>query len=174
MIVNFLSPTTGLVNHLLRTLGMEPIPFMTRPEWFRTIYVASGIWQGAGWTSIIYLAALSGIDPTLYDAAIVDGANRWQRIRHVSLPGIMPTIMIILLLSLGSMLYVGFEKVFLLYNPRTYETADVISTYVYRAGLIAQQWGFGTAVGLFNAVVNLILLATFNYLARRMGQQALW
>jgi putative aldouronate transport system permease protein len=174
MIVNFLSPTTGIVNNVLKALGFEPIPFLTRPEWFRPVYVASGIWQGAGWGSIIYLAALAGIDPSLYDAAKVDGANRLQRMRYVSIPGIMPTIMVLLLLNLGSMLSVGFEKVFLLYNPRTYETADVFSTYVYRAGLIGQQWGFGTAVGLFNSVANLILLALFNYLARKAGQQSLW
>lgn len=174
MIVNFLSPTTGIVNNVLKVLGFEPIPFLTRPEWFRPVYVASGIWQGAGWGSIIYLAALAGIDPSLYDAAKVDGANRLQRMRYVSIPGIMPTIMVLLLLNLGSMLSVGFEKVFLLYNPRTYETADVFSTYVYRAGLIGQQWGFGTAVGLFNSVANLILLALFNYLARKAGQQSLW
>jgi putative aldouronate transport system permease protein len=174
MIVNFLSPTTGLVNVFIKALGFQPVNFLVEPEWFRHIYVWSGIWQGLGWSSIIYLAALAGIDPTLYESAEIDGAGRLAKMWYISIPGIMPVIMVILLLNLGSMLYVGFEKVFLLYNPSTYETADVISTYVYRVGLVGLEYDFAAAVGLFNSVVSLILLSIFNWLAGRLQQQTLW
>ncbi len=173
MIVNFLS-TSGLVNIIIKEFWGQTTPFLSDPRWFRSVYVASGIWQNVGWGSIIYLAALAGIDPQLYDAAEVDGAGRFQKIRHISLPSILPVIMILLLFNLGSLLSVGFEKVVLLYNPAVYETGDVISTYVYRAGLLGQQFSFGTAVGLFNAIVNLVLLTVFNRLAKRFGQQSLW
>ena len=174
LIHTFLSPTTGPVNHLLKSLGLGTIDFLARPEWFRHIYVWSGVWQGVGWGSIIYLAALVGIDPTLYEVAELDGAGRLAKMRHISLPGIMPVAMIILLLSLGNLLRVGFEKVFLLYNPTTYETADVISTNVYRTGIQNGQYDYAAAVGLFNSVICLILLVVFNRLADRMGQQTLW
>ena len=175
MILNILGPR-GPVNYVLDALGLEKIHFMAESAWFRPVYVLSGVWQGIGWGSIIYLAALSGIDLALYDAAEVDGAGRWGKMRYVTLPGIMPTIMVLLLLSLGSMLSLGFTKVYLLYSPETYETADVISTYVYRAGLAAgaNEYDFGTAVGLFNSVVSLILLSVFNWLAGRFHQQKLW
>ena len=173
MIVNFLNVRTGFVNQVIGRFGGKQIPFLSRPEWFRPMYVGSGIWQNAGWGSIVYLAALAGIDPTLYEAAVVDGASHWQQVRHVSLPGIMPIIVVMLILNLGRMMSVGFEKVYLLYSPSTYETADVIATYVYRAGLIAFRWGFGTAVGLFNGTINLLLLVIFNRLARRT-EYSLW
>jgi putative aldouronate transport system permease protein len=164
----------GLINSLLRALGRDPIDFMNRPEWFRHIYVWSDVWQWTGWNSIIYLAALASIDPTLYESAEIDGAGRFAKIRHISLPGILPVIMVLLLLSMGYMLSIGFEKVFMLYNASTYETADVISTYVYRAGLLGNDYGFGAAIGLFSSVVNLIMLVAFNSVARRFEQQSLW
>lgn len=173
MIVNFLS-TSGLVNIIIKKTGALAKPFLSDPRWFRSVYVATGIWQNVGWGSVIYLAALASIDPQLYDAAMVDGAGRFQKIWHISLPSILPVIMILLLFNLGGLLSVGFEKVVLLYNPAVYETADVISTYVYRAGLLGQQLSFGTAVGLFNSIVNLVLLTLFNQLAKRFGQQSLW
>lgn len=174
IIINFLSPSTGIVNQMIKALGMEPIAFLNLPQWFRHVYVWSDVWQFVGWSSIIYLAALAGIDPTLYESAQIDGAGRFARMRYISIPGILPTMMIILLLSLGSLMTVGFEKVYLLYNPSTYETADVISTYVYRAGLISGQYDFGTAVGLFNSLVALVLLLVVNWIAGRLKQQTLW
>ena len=164
----------GLVNSLLTALGREQIDFMNRPEWFRHIYVWSGVWQHTGWNSIIYLAALAAIDPALYESAEIDGAGRFAKMRYISLPGILPVIMILLLLSMGYMLSVGFEKVYMLYNASTYETADVISTYVYRAGLLGSDYGFGAAIGLFSSVVNLVMLVAFNSVARRLQQQTLW
>jgi putative aldouronate transport system permease protein len=174
IIINFLSPSTGVVNNALKAMGFQTINFLNLPQWFRHVYVWTDVWQFIGWGSIIYLAALTGIDPTLYESAEMDGAGRLARMWYISIPCIMPTIMVILLLSLGNLLTVGFEKVFLLYNPNTYATADVISTYVYRAGLQGGQYDFGTAVGLFNSVVNLVLLASFNWIAGRMRQETLW
>ncbi len=174
MMVNFLSPVDGIVNMFLKSLGKEPINFMGDPGWFRFLYVGSGIWQEFGWSSIIYLAALSAIDPTLYDAAKVDGANRWQQMRHITLPGIMPTIIILLILNIGSLLSVGFEKIILMYQPMTYEVADVISTYVYRRGVLGGEYSFASAVGLFNSIVNFVLLITFNRISKRLTEISLW
>jgi len=174
LIISFLDKDAGPVNYVLGTAGLERIEFLIRPEWFRHIYVWSDIWQYTGWTAVIYLGALTAIDPTLYEAAEIDGAGRFARMRHVSIPGILPVIMVMLLLSLGSLLSIGFEKVFLLQNTRTYETADVISTYVYRAGLQGGRYDFGTAVGLFNSVVSFVLLVLFNWIAGRLKQQTLW
>jgi putative aldouronate transport system permease protein len=174
LVQTFLSPSTGPVNLLIKGLGLDPINFLQEPGWFRHIYVWSGIWQEIGWGSIIYLAALSGIDPTLYESAEMDGAGRLARMWYISLPGIMPVAMVILLINLGNLLRVGFEKVFLLYNGSTLEVADVISTYVYRVGIQQQQYDFATAVGLFNSVICLILLVIFNWMANRAEQQSLW
>ncbi|MFH5182673.1 ABC transporter permease [Paenibacillus sp. TAB 01] len=174
LIVIFLSPQSGLVNQIIVRLGGEPISFMTEPGWFKSIYVFSGVWQQMGWGSIIYLAALAGIDPQLHEAAKVDGASRLQRIWHVNLPGIMPTIVILLILNAGTIMGVGFEKVYLMQNDLTLETADVISTYVYRTGIIQAQYSFAAAVGLFNSVINLILLVTVNYAAKRLNETSLW
>jgi putative aldouronate transport system permease protein len=173
LIVDFLT-NDGLINNILNALGLESIPFMIKPEWFRTIYVTSGIWQGVGWGSIIYLAALSGVDPQLYEAATMDGAGRWKQTWHITLPCIMPTIVIMLILRLGQMLNVGAEKILLLYNPSTYETADVISTYVYRRGLLEMNYSYSTAVGLFNSIINFLLLVTFNKVSRRITETSLW
>ena len=141
---------------------------------FVPIYVISGIWQGVGWGSIIYLAALTGIDQELYQAASIDGAGRWKQTLHVTLPGLLPTIIVLLILRTGNILSVGAEKVILLYNPSIYETSDVISSYVYRRGLLNADWSFSSAVGLFNSVVNFILVASVNWLARRTSDTSLW
>lgn len=174
MLQLFLSPQAGFVNKALGLLGIEPVRFMYEAGWFKTIYVFSGIWQSAGWGSIIYMAALSGIDPQLHEAAIMDGAKRLQRIWHINLPGILPTAVIMLILSCGSIMSVGFEKVFLMMNDLTRSAAEVISTYVYRAGLIQKEYSFASAVGLFNSVVNFALLVIVNALARKMGDTSLW
>jgi len=173
MIVNLLS-SEGLVNRIIQFFGGERIPFLMLPEWFRTIYVSSEIWQRVGWGSIIYLAALTGIDPHLYEAAKMDGANRRQQAWYITLPGIAPVISILFLLTLGEIMSVGFEKILLLYNGSTYETADVISTYVYRRGLVGADFSYGAAVGMFQSVIALILIYLANRGARRMGAASLW
>ncbi len=173
MLVNLLS-SDGMMNQLLAWLGMEKIPFLMRADWFRTIYVASEIWQKVGWGSIIYLAALTGIDPHLYEAARMDGANRFKQIWHITLPSIAPVISILFLLTLGDMLSVGFEKILLLYTGPTYETADVISTYIYRRGLLGADFSYGTAVGFFQSVLALILVYCANAGARKLGSTSLW
>ena len=173
MIIAFLDPETGIVNNVLKWLGFEPIRFMESPAWFKSIYVWSNEWQNLGWGAIIYLAALAGIDPQLHEAAKVDGATRLQRIRHINLPGIMPTIIILLILNMGNLMSIGFEKILLLQNDLNLDSSQVIQTYVYNAGLLHGQYSYSTAVGLFNSVVNFILLVTFNQLARRTGT-SLW
>lgn len=173
MIVNFLA-TDGLVNQMIGRLGIEAIPFLTRPEWFRTIYIGSDIWQHAGFGSIIYLAALTNIDPQLYEAAEIDGAGRWRQLVHVTLPGIAPTITILFILRLGRIMEVGYQKIILLYNGATYETADVISTYVYRRGLINSDFAYATAVGLFTSLIGLVFVYTANRMARALGETSLW
>lgn len=174
MIISFLSPRSGIVNLIIKSLGGKPIHFLAEPGWFWTIYVWSGIWQGAGWGSIVYLAALTGIDQTLYEAAIIDGATRWHRLVHITIPCIMPTIIIMLILRMGRMFSVGYEKVLLLYNPITYETADVISTYVYRRGIEGGEYSFSAAVGLFNSVINFVMLIIFNQISRKVSEISLW
>ncbi len=164
----------GPVNHVLGWLGHEPIRFIQEPEWFRTIYVGSEIWQTAGWGTILYLAALTTIDEDLYEAARIDGANRWQQIWHVTLPGIRPTMVTLLILNIGTFMAVGFEKVLLLYNPLTYPTADVISTYVYRAGVESNSFSYAAAIGLFEAIIGLVLITSANQLSRRAVGTSLW
>ncbi|MFY9176205.1 MAG: ABC transporter permease subunit, partial [Caldicoprobacterales bacterium] len=171
---NFLSPSDGIINNFLRRLGMEPINFMGEPAWFRPLYIGSGIWQSFGWNSIIYMAALTSIDPQLYEAARIDGCNRWQEMRHITIPGLMPTAIMLLILALGNLMNVGFEKIILMYSPATYNVADVISTYVYRRGILSAQYSFGAAVGLFNSIINFILLITVNKISRRYTQIGLW
>ncbi|MFD0869255.1 ABC transporter permease [Paenibacillus residui] len=174
IIITFLSPTTGIIIHMLNFLGIDAPAFLTDPAWFKTVYVLSGVWQSTGWGTVIYLAALSGVDPQLYEAAIMDGASRWQRIWNINIPAIIPTITILLILNMGSILGVGFEKILLLQNPLNMEASDVISTFVYRSGLLDAQYSFSTAVGLFNSVVNAILLVTVNQIARRTNETSLW
>jgi putative aldouronate transport system permease protein len=171
MVINFLSPSTGPVNAVIKSLGYEPIPFLLKPEYFRTILVSAEVWKGVGWGTIIYLAAMSSIDPTLYESARIDGAGRFRQIRHITLPGIAPTIVVLLILSVGNILDNGFEQVFLLYNPMTYDVADVFETFTYRIGLIDGRLSFAAAVGLFKAVVGFILIVAANRLARLFGKQ---
>jgi putative aldouronate transport system permease protein len=173
MVVNILS-TGGPVDMIVKFLGGRPEHWLTEARYFRTIYIASGIWQGAGWTSIIYLAALSMVDEEQYDAALIDGANRWQRIWYITLPGILPTVSVMLLLNLGGFMSVGYEKVLLLYTGRTYETADIISTYVYRRGILGSDFSYTTAVGLFQSVVTLILIVVSNSVSRKISEVSLW
>jgi putative aldouronate transport system permease protein len=174
MIVSFLSPSGGIVNQLIVALGGSSINFLGDPKYFRTIFVASEVWQGFGWSSIIYLAALTSIDQELYEAATIDGAGRLKQLWHITLPGIKETIMIRLILSVGGLMGIGFEKVILLYNGGTYETADIIATYVYRAGLLGSQYSFAAAVGLFNSAVSIILLVSCNAISRRVGDISVW
>jgi putative aldouronate transport system permease protein len=173
MLVDFLA-RDGLVNQLLSMLGFAAKSYLSEPEWFRFLYVSSGIWQQVGWGSIIYLAALSTIDPTLYEAARVDGAGRWKQMVHITIPGIMPTVIILLILKMGSMMSVGSEKILLMYNPLTYDTADVISTFVYRKGILEASYSYTTAVGLFNAVIAFTLLILSNSISKRVSETKLW
>ena len=168
-----LSPSDGIVNKLIQGLGGHSINFFKQAQWFRTLYVGSGIWQSFGWNSIIFLAAISGLDPQLYEAATMDGASRAQKMLSITIPGIMPTIIIILILSIGNLMSVGYEKIILMYSPPIYETSDVISTYVYRRGLVGMEFSFGAAVGLFNSVINLFLLVAANRLSRARDM-SLW
>lgn len=170
----FLSTDRGMINNIIERLGGSRISFISDPGWFRHLYVFSGVWQGYGYTAIIYLSALSSIDPQLYEASFIDGANRWKQIIYITIPGIKPTIIILLLLSLGGLLSVGFTKIILMYSPATYETADVISTYIYRIGIQETNFSLGAAAGLFNAVINFSLLVGFNYLSKRTVQFSLW
>lgn len=174
MIITFLSPSSGMIIHLLEALGIQPPNFLTDPRWFKTIYVLSDVWQGTGWGTIIYLAALTAVDPGLHEAAILDGASRLQRIRHINLPTIVPTITILLILNLGGLLGVGFEKILLLQNPLNMESSDVIDTFVYRTGLQNAQYSFSAAVGLFNSAINAILLVLVNQIVRRTSENSLW
>jgi putative aldouronate transport system permease protein len=174
MIFIFLSPSSGLVNHVITGLDGEPVNFMARPDWFPTIYVWSGAWQGTGFATIVYMAALASVDPALHEAAIIDGANKWQRIRYVDLPAIMPTIIILLILAVGNIMNVGFEKALLMQTPLNKPTSQIIQTYVYEIGLQRAQFSFSAAVGLFNSVINLVLLIAVNWFARRVSDTSLW
>lgn len=169
-----LSMQDGVFNELLCKMGLEKINFFMEPRWFRPLYVGSGIWQQFGWNSIIYLAAISGVDPTLYEAAYMDGSTRWKNMWYITLPCILPTIGILLILRIGNLMSVGFEKIILMYNERTYVVADVISTFTYRRGILNADYSFGTAVGLFNSVVNLVVLVSANRISRRLTEVSLW
>ncbi len=173
MIVTFLS-SGGMLNELMKKLGFGSVQFLIAPEWFRTIYITSGIWQEVGWGSIIYLAALAGVDQEIYEAAIVDGAGRFKQLLNVTLPGIAPTIIIMLILQLGRIMSVGFEKILLLYNGAVYETADVIATYVYRRGLLASDFSYGTAVGLFQSLIGVVFLISANTISKKVSETSLW
>lgn len=164
----------GLINRLFMMLGYDGQAMLQKPELFRPIYVLSEIWQRIGWESIIYIAALMSIDLEQYEAARMDGASRIKQMFYITLPGLLPVITIMFILRMGNMLNVGFEKIILLYNPVTYETADVISSFVYRKGLLEFGWSYSSAVGLFNSVINLVLLISANYISRRVSQNSLW
>lgn len=172
--VNILSPSTGVVNVFLEKLGFERVYFLAKPEFFRGIFTGLNMWKTAGFNAVIYLAALTAVDEQLYEAAKIDGANKFQQLRHITIPAIIPTIVVMLVLKVGSMLNVAFETVLLLYQPATYETADVISTYVYRTGMLMQDFGLATAVGLFNAVVGFILVYSANRWSKKVTQSSLW
>ncbi|GBF76645.1 sugar ABC transporter permease [Paenibacillus sp. 598K] len=174
MVTLFLSPSTGIVNKLIEALGMEKINFLVLPEMFRPVYVTSEIWQHVGWEAIIYLAALSAINPMLYEAAEIDGASRWRKLYHVTLPGISPVIVILLIINIGQVMEIGFEKVFLLYTPTTYVTADIISTYVYRTGLNHGNYSYATAIDVFTGIISFIFIYTANRVSRRVSETSLW
>lgn len=174
MMTTMLSPRNGIVNELIKAMGKEPIYFMAEDTWFKSLYVWSGVWKNTGWDSIIYIAALSSIDIQLYEAAIVDGATKLQRTRYITIPGILPTAIILLILDMGRIMSVGFEKVFLMQNPLNMKSSDVISTYVYRAGLVGAEYSFSAAVDLFNSIINFILLITVNKISKRVTEISLW
>ncbi|MDF2719327.1 MAG: carbohydrate transporter rane protein 1, family [Paenibacillus sp.] len=173
IIVNF-TAYDGIINRFLGLFGVEGIHFLMMPEWFRTIYIGSEIWQGIGWGSIIYLAALAGVDPQLYEAATIDGANRWKQMLHVTLPGIAPAIIILLLFNIGAVMSVSFEKVLLLSNGSNQEASDVISLHVYRRGLISNDLSYATAVGLFNSVLSVLFLTVANRVSKKVSETSLW
>jgi putative aldouronate transport system permease protein len=174
MVISFLTPSTGIINHLLDFLGFERISFMSDPRWFKTVYVLSGVWQGTGWGSVIYLAALSGVDIQLHEAATVDGATRLQRIWYINLPTIVPTMVILLIMNLGSVMSLGYEKILLLQNALNMDSSNVIATFVYKQGLLEAQYSFAAAVGLFNSAINAVLLILVNSISRKVSQTSLW
>ncbi|EPY09057.1 binding-protein-dependent transport systems inner membrane component [Paenibacillus alvei TS-15] len=174
MIIDFLSPTNGIVNQVLSYFGFEKKHFLIDAAWFRPIYVISDIWATMGYQAIIYLAAVAGINPSLYEAAKVDGAKRLQMMRHITIPGIMPTIVVMFILNMGNMFRIGYEKVLLLYNPMTYSVADVFSTYVYRKGFLESSYSYAAAVGMFESAVALVMLLGANYVSKRFGGNSLW
>lgn len=164
----------GTVNQIVERLGGDAINFMQQADWFRTVYVSSEAWQTIGWGTILYLAALTTIDNNLYEASRIDGANRWQQTWHITLPGIRPTMITLLILNVGAFMAVGFEKVLLLYNPLTYPTADVISTYLYRVGIVSSNFSYATAIGLFESLIGLTLILSANAISRRTVGTSLW
>jgi putative aldouronate transport system permease protein len=164
----------GIINVLIRATGGSTVLFMMQASWFLPLYIGSYVWQAAGWNSIIYIAALSGVDPQLIESAQIDGANRLQRIWHINIPGILPTIVILLILNVGQIMNVGFEKAFLMQNDINLPVSDIISVYSYKIGIQGAQYPYATAIGLFNAVVNSILLISVNAIARRVGDTSLW
>lgn len=174
LVITFLSPTDGFVNGLLSLTGKDPIFFMGSPEYFRSILVGSDIWKEFGWGAIIYLAALAGVSPEIYEAAIIDGANKLQRIIRITIPCIMPTIVILLLLRIGGVLNAGFEQVLSMYNPAVYDVGDIIDTYVYRVGIIERSYGFSSAVGLFKSLIACMLLLSANWLAKKLKQDGIF
>jgi len=174
IMVNMFGLNDGVINNIREDMGLERIEFMKSTPWFRTMYIGSGIWQGFGFSAVIYIGAISSIDPQIYEAAIVDGASRLQRIWHITLPGIIPVAITLFILAVGGMINVGFEKIILMYDPANYEVSDVISTYVYRRGLIGGEYSFGSAIGLFNSVANLILIMSANFISKRASGIYLW
>ncbi|WP_284638392.1 ABC transporter permease [Paenibacillus silviterrae] len=173
LLITILSPTTGTVNQLLSMVGMEPIYFLGDPQYFRFTLVVSSIWKEVGWGTIIYLAALAGVDPALYEAAVMDGANRWKQTWHITLPGIIPVITIMFIFRIGAVLNAGFDQVLNLYSPNTYSVGDILDTYVYRAGLTQLQYSLTAAVGLFKNVVAFTLVLLTNYMVKKLGQEGI-
>ncbi len=169
-----LSPETGVVGHLMKALGLGDINLLASEKTFVPVYVLSDIWQHAGWNSIIYLAALASVDPQLYDSAKIDGASRWQTIRYVDIPAIVPTMIILFILSMGNILNTGFEKIFLMQNPLNLPVSEVIATYVYKIGIISSQFSYSAAIGLFNTLINFVFLLAMNTIAKRFSNISLW
>lgn len=170
----FLSPNSGIVNHVIIWFGGDPILFMADEGWFRPLYILSGIWQETGFSTIIYLAALAGVNPELHEAAIMDGASKRKRVWYVDLPSILPTIVILLILSLGNIMSIGFEKAYLMQSDLNYATSNIIPTYVYEMGIQKAQYSFSTAIGLFNSFINIILIFTVNRIAKKLTETSLW
>jgi putative aldouronate transport system permease protein len=174
IVITAFAPSTGVVNLMLNALGYDSVYFLTKPEWFRTIFVGTGIWQEAGFNSIVFLASIAGVSPSLYESAVVDGASRWQMMWKITLPCILPTILIMLIIRIGNILEIGFEMIIMLYQPATYETADVISTFIYRQGIQAAQYDLAAAAGLFNAVIAFILVISANTISKKVSRTSLW
>lgn len=174
IVISFLSPSTGIFNIIRRQIGLDPVYFMVKPQYFRPIYTIMTLWQNAGFDAIVYIAALMGIDPQLYEAAVVDGAGKWKRICNVTIPGILPTVVTMFILKIGKMVKVGYETILLLYQPSTYPVADVISTYSYRIGMENGNFGIATAAGIFEAVIALLMVLAANVLSRRVTENSLW
>lgn len=173
LIISF-TAKSGAINDIIALFGGQRVAFLLFPQYFRSIYVSSSIWQGVGWGSIIYLAALSGLDPALYEAAEIDGAGRFRKLIHITLPGIAPTIALLLILRIGQIMNIGYEKIILLQNPGIYSTSDVISSFVYRKGLINMDFSYAAAVDLFNSVINFAFLLTANKLSNSLSKTSLW
>lgn len=173
MLIQFCS-REGLFNQILGFFGHSPVLFLQEASWFRTIFIGSGIWQGAGYGTILYLAAISNVDPSLYDVASIDGANRFQKIRHITLPAIAPTITIMLIMAVGGIMGSDFQKVILLYTPQTYSVADVIGSYTYREGIVGARFEYTTAIGLFQSLVGFILLFIANKVSQKISETSLW
>jgi len=174
MMTLFLSPNSGLINQFIGWFGGAPIDFLSEASWFKSLYVFSGVWQNTGWNSIIFIAALAAVDPQQHESAMLDGATKLQRMWHINIPGIMPTIVILFILQCGQLMSVGFEKAFLMQNSANISASDIIATYVYRSGVLGAEYSFSAAVGLFNALINFILLLSVNWIARRMSGTSLW
>ena len=174
MLVAFLSPSTGLLNHLLASLGFERVAFLEEASWFKTIYVFSGIWQNTGWNTIIYMAALLGVDPQLYEAASIDGASRWQKLIYINLPALIPTMVILLILNFGSIMAMGYEKILLMQNALNISESNVIATFTYKQGLLDGNYSYAAAIGLFNSAINAILLVVVNKFSRKLSRISLW
>lgn len=174
IVTNLLSPSDGIINVLLKAMGKDAVNFLASKSWFRTVLVLSDLWHGMGWNTVIFLAALTNIDPQLYEAARIDGAGKMQQIWHITLPGLKSTIIVLLLMKIGNIMNNGFEQIFLLYNPNVYDVADVFETYVYRIGLVDTRYDFATAVGLFKSCVSFVMLVTANKLARVFGERGIF
>jgi ABC-type polysaccharide transport system, permease component len=174
ILFNFLGVENGLVNNFIKSFGKEPINFFNSEGWYMPLYIFTDLWKELGWSSIIYIATLANIDPCLYEAAKIDGASRYRQIIHVSLPGLYSTIMILLILQIGNMFNIGFEKVILMYNPSIYGVADIISTFVYRSGILGGRYSYSAAVGFFNQILNFIILVIANKTTRRISGEGLW
>ena len=174
MVIDFLSPSTGIINTIIKALGGEPIYFMVKPEWFRTVYISSTIWQQTGYNAVIYLAALTSLDTSLLEAAEIDGCGRLKKIWYVVLPSLLPTITIMFILNSGNVFKVAQDKMLLLYNPATYSVSDIFSTFTYRKGIVESNYSYSTAVGFFEALVSLVVVTVTNWLGKRMNDTSLW